>query len=142
MDKTTLLDMAQYISAFLAGIVGYCLGGLDKLLTLLILASAADFVTGLCKAFHDKKLNSTVSYRGIIRKFGIYIVVALAYLIDQYLGAHFLRETVIAFYIFNEALSVLENWGKMDLPLPEQLKTALSQLQAENTENIGKKQLK
>lgn len=142
MDKTTIIDVAQYISAFLAGIAGYCLGGLDKLLTLLILASIADFITGLCKAFHDKKLNSTVSYRGIIRKFGIYIIVALAYLIDQYLGAHFLRETVITFYIFNEALSVLENWGKMGLPLPEQLKTALAQLQTENTENIGKNQLK
>lgn len=134
MDKTTLLDMAQLAASFAAGAAGYLLGGLDNLLTFLIWASVADFVTGLCKAFHDKKLNSTVSYRGIIKKFGIYIVVALAYLIDQYLGAHFLRETVIAFYIFNEALSVLENWGKMGLPLPEQLKTALVQLQAENAE--------
>ena len=99
MDKLTFLDITQIAASFFTGIAGYLLGGFDKLLTFLIFASVADFVTGLCKAFHDKKLNSTISYRGIIKKFGIYIIVAMAYMIDQYIGAHFLRETVIAFYL-------------------------------------------
>ena len=138
MDKLTFLDITQLVASFLAGVAGFFLGGLDKLLFILVGASVADFVTGILKAFYDKKLNSTVSYKGIIKKFGIYIVVALACMIDQYIGANFLREAVIAFYIINEALSVMENWGKMGLPLPERLKSALAQLQEENMENLEK----
>ncbi len=142
MDKQTIIDIAQLIASFLTGVAGFFLGGLDNLLIILVCASVMDFGTGIFKAFYDEKLNSTVSYKGIIKKFGIYIVVALACMIDQYIGANFLREAVIAFYIINEALSVLENWGKMGLPLPERLKSALAQLQEENIQNLEKKQLK
>ena len=39
-----------------------------------------------------------------------------------------LRSAVICFYLSNEGLSVLENAAGLGLPVPEKLKSALSQL--------------
>ena len=138
MDKTTLLDMAQLAASFAAGAAGWVMGGLDQLLLILVVITIFDVITGVCQAFHNKEVNSSIGYRGIIRKVGIFVLVGVMHMVDLYMGVNFLRETVIAFYIFNEALSVLENWGKMGLPLPEQLKTALAQLQTEKTETLEK----
>ena len=38
---------------------------------------------------------------------------------------------MIGFYLANEGLSILENAGRMGLPLPEKLRTVLVQLKTE-----------
>jgi phage-related holin len=44
-----------------------------------------------------------------------------------------LRTAIIAFFIVNEALSALENVGRLGLPIPEFLKAALEKLHREPT---------
>ena len=64
-----------------------------------------------------------------MRKIGIYIIVALACLLDKLMGTNLvLRGATIGFYIVIEATSILENWSKMDLPLPKIIREALKQL--------------
>ena len=70
----------------------------------------------------------------------IFMLVGLANLIDVYVvqqGA-VLRSAVILFYIANEGISLMENWGKLGLPLPEKLKEILQQLK-EGKEEGGTK---
>lgn len=134
MDKTTLLDVAQLAASFAAGAAGWMMGGLDLFLLILVVLTALDVFSGVCQAIYNKQLNSSVSYRGIIRKVGIFVLVAVMHMVDLYMGVNFLRETVIGFFIFNEILSIIENWGKTGVAFPEQLKTFLAQLQAENME--------
>lgn len=142
MDKVTIVDTAQIAASLAGGAAGWIMGGFDLLLKILVVVTILDVISGVCQAIYNKKLNSSVSYRGIIKKVGIFVLVAVMHMVDLYMGVNFLRDTVIGFFLFNEILSIIENWGKTGLAFPEQLKTFLAQLQTENMEKGEKNQLK
>ena len=52
----------------LGGWLGFFLGGLDGLLIALIVFVALDYLTGVMCAIEDKRLSSSVGFRGICRK--------------------------------------------------------------------------
>ena len=58
------------------------------------------------------------------------VLVAVGHVIDTMVidGGTVCRSAVIGFYIANEGISILENSGKIGLPLPEKLKNVLKQL--------------
>jgi len=91
---------------------------------------AIDFMTGVLAAYTERKLNSEVGYKGIIRKVCIFLIMAVAQIIDTStgLGEPLLRTAVIMFFIANESLSAIENMGRMGVPLLEPLKAALEKL--------------
>lgn len=114
----------------IGGGLGFFLGGLDGLLTALIVFVAIDYVTGVMHAIIDRELNSAVGFKGIFRKIVIFTLVGIAHILDsQVIGTGSgLRSAVICFYLSNEGLSILENSGKLGLPIPEKLKDILAQL--------------
>ncbi len=81
-------------------------------------------------AVADKKLSSTVGFKGICRKVLIFLLVGIANILDaQVIGSgSVLRTAVIFFYISNEGVSLLENAAHLGLPIPEKLKSVLEQL--------------
>jgi toxin secretion/phage lysis holin len=83
----------------------------------------------LC-AIADKKLSSTVGFKGICRKVLIFILVGIANVVDvNVIGdGSILRTAVIFFYLSNEGVSLLENAAHLGLPIPEKLKEVLEQL--------------
>lgn len=126
------------VNVFVSGIISvvvYGLGGLDLALQTLLLLIVLDYTTGVLKAFHQKKLNSEIGLQGIIKKVGYLIVVAVAVVVDRNIGnTGAIRTVVIYFFVSNEGISILENWGAMGLKLPEQLMKALEQLKNKGTE--------
>lgn len=104
------------------------LGGADALLKTLLFFMAADIVTGLVAAFHEKKLSSAIGFKGVGKKTLILLLVGLAHVMDESIGGSALRGAVLGFYISNEGLSVLENAARLGLPVPRKLKNALIQL--------------
>ena len=95
-----------------------------------------DYITGICKAIIYKKVNSIVGVKGVIKKFGYILIVALSVLIDKILGdTSAIRVLVIYFFIANEGLSILENWALIGLPLPNKLKQIFEKLKDEGSEN-------
>lgn len=116
------------LGTFFSG-VAYFLGGWDFALQTLLLVMALDYITGICKAIKQKKLNSKTGFTGILKKFGYLIIVALAVVIDHLAGdTGAVRTLVIYFFVANDGLSILENWGAMGLPLPKKLFELLEQL--------------
>ena len=114
----------------IGGIVGGILGGFDGFMYTLIVCMVVDYITGFMVAIIEKKLSSEVGFRGIFRKVCILMLVGVANLVDVNVigqGA-ILRTAVIFFYISNEGVSILENAGKLGLPIPERLRTVLAQL--------------
>lgn len=125
------------LGTFFSG-VAYFLGGWDFALQTLLLVMALDYITGICKAIKQKKLNSKTGFAGILKKFGYLIIVALAVVIDHLAGdTGAVRTLVIYFFVANDGLSILENWGAMGLPLPKKLFELLEQLKDKHdpTEN-------
>ncbi|AIG64757.1 holin (plasmid) [Corynebacterium atypicum] len=114
------------IAGFGAWLAAY-LGGLDGLVYALIVFAIADYITGVFAAISERRLSSSVGFRGISRKILIFTLVGLAHLIDVHiLGAPgVLRAAVIFFYLSNEGISLIENATRLGLPVPAQMRGAL-----------------
>ena len=100
----------------------------DKFLYALILLIILDYLTGVCVAVHQKKLSSEIGAKGIAKKVGIFILVPLTHIADTFLFDSIspLQSMTATFYIANEGISIIENVGKLNLPLPEKIKELLN----------------
>ena len=81
-------------------------------------------------AITDKKLSSSVGFKGICRKVLIFMLVGIANIIDVQIikSGSVLRTAVVFFYLSNEGLSLIENATHLGLPVPDKLKAVLEQL--------------
>ena len=120
----------QIAFSALGGFVGWFLGGADGFLYALLAFVIIDYITGILCAIADKTLSSEVGSKGICRKVLIFALVGIGNIVDIYVmgEAGILRTAVIFFYLSNEGVSLLENSAHLGLPIPEKLKTVLSQL--------------
>lgn len=124
----------NFITGTLATTLVYFLGGWDIALQSLLIFIVIDYITGICKAVYNKKLNSSVGAKGIIKKVGYLLIVAISVILDKIAGdTGAIRTLVIYFFVANEGLSIIENWGGMGLPLPNKIKEILEQLKNENS---------
>lgn len=120
----------QAVFTALGGFFGWFLGGADGFLYALIAFVVIDYITGVMCAISNKQLSSEVGFRGICRKVLIFILVGVGNIVDVYVlqDGHVLRTAVIFFYLSNEGISLLENSGRLGLPIPHKLKDVLAQL--------------
>ncbi len=133
----------QAAVAAIGGYLGYFVGGVDGLMTALIIFMVIDYITGIMCAIVDKKLSSAVGFKGICKKVLIMMLVGVAHIVDLHVvgTGEALRSAVICFYLSNEGVSVIENAGHLGLPIPEKLKEILAQLHnrsdKDSTTNLG-----
>lgn len=123
-------NVIRLIFAAIGGWLGYFLGGCDGLICALTVFVAIDYVTGVMRAISDRKLSSEVGFRGICKKALIFLLVGMANILDDRVigDGSVLRTAVIFFYISNEGISIMENAGRIGLPIPDKLKKVLEQL--------------
>lgn len=133
-----MTNFLKMLSAFVCGLAGFLWGQLDGLLIALITFICLDYITGLIVGAVQRKLNSQTSFVGLARKALILVIVAVAHVVDtQILGgsASVFRSAACGLYIANEGLSILENAGKLGLPMPKKLREMLVQLRDKNEED-------
>ena len=120
----------QMAIAAVGGWLGYFVGGVDGLMTALLVLMVMDYVTGIMCAVIDRELSSSVGFRGIFKKVLIFVLVGIANILDvQVIGnGSVLRTAVIFFYISNEGISLLENASHLGLPIPAPIRNVLQQL--------------
>lgn len=120
--------------AALGGAAAYLWGPWDALINALIALVALDYVTGVICAAVNKRLNSEIGFKGLIKKALIFALVAVAGVADKVIPAtnQAIRAAVILFYIANEAISILENAAELGLPVPEKLKAVLIKTKGED----------
>lgn len=123
-------NTVQIVFAVLGGFFGWFLGGWDGFLYALVAFVAVDYLTGIMTALIEKKLSSEVGFRGIFKKVLIFMLVGIGHIIDVLIigDGSVLRTAVIFFYISNEGISIIENAGRIGLPIPQKLKNVLEQL--------------
>jgi toxin secretion/phage lysis holin len=106
----------------------YLVGGFDKAIQILLILVVIDYITGMIRAGINKRLDSRIGAKGIYRKMCIFIVIAVAVLIEQFIGKPETIHNVVAyFYVVNEAISILENVDEY-VPIPEPLRQLLNRL--------------
>lgn len=119
--------------AVLGCICGFLYGELDGFLIAVLCLMAMDYITGVVAAFVTKAVNSKTSWRGIIKKFIMLLVLSMAHILDVYVlktgtGGAAMMTLVEFLFISNEGLSIIENAGKLGIKLPDALQKALVQL--------------
>lgn len=110
--------------------LSYKLGGWDSMIKALVMFMALDFILGFLASCKAKKTDSKVMFWGGVNKILVLILVYVGVQLDNALSLPepFARTAIIWFYIGREGLSVVENYGKMGLPLPKFISTVLEQL--------------
>lgn len=136
--------MKEFICAAIAGLgtfLSFLFGDWDVALQCLVIAVALDYISGIIKAFVNKDLSSKIGLKGLLKKVGVFIIVALAVLIDKVTGeSGAVRTLVIYYFVANEGLSIVENLGEAGLPIPDVIKKALKSLKNESKgKSNGKK---
>lgn len=135
------LNVIKWVSAATVSMVGYLFGEWTLTLKALLILVAVDWLTGWAAAWLNGELRSMKGFIGIAKKICIFLFVTVAHVIDMVLGdMHYLRDTVVLFYLANEMLSVAENAGRMGIPMPPVLRNAIELLNRKSeTEQGGKR---
>ncbi|MEY8459024.1 phage holin family protein [Lactococcus ileimucosae] len=127
---STLVTGFKIVCSTVGGFIGSIFGELDGVLYALLIFLVIDYITGVMAAVVEKKLSSSIGFKGIFKKIVLVFLVSVAHIIDtnilKYGGV--IRTTVIFFYLSNEGLSILENAVRIGLPIPEKLKELLKHI--------------
>lgn len=124
-----------------AGAVAGIFGEWNALLTILAVCMLLDYISGLIVAALGKSsktegggIDSNAGFIGLAKKALIMLIVLLATVLDKALGTdRMVFQTAAAcFYIANEGISIIENAGKIGVPVPGALRKALEQLRDKN----------
>ena len=131
------VNTLQLIFTAIGGYIGYFLGGFDGLIYALVAFVVIDYSTGLMVAIIEKKLSSSIGFRGIFKKVLIFTLVGIGHTIDFYLieKGSAVRTAVVFFYLSNEGLSIMENAARIGLPIPEKLRVVFTELRREDGKN-------
>lgn len=127
-------EIVKYSLTTMFVYIGYFLGGFDTLMITLLIFMALDYLTGIMVAIKKKKLCSKVGFVGIGRKVLILILVGMANLLGIVTHIDGIRYIVIAFYLANEGISIIENAGKFGIKIPKKLTEILEQLNNEGSD--------
>lgn len=130
LDQINVAALAKWMLAF--GVAQWLTipGGTRQAFTTLFLFMAMDIITGLWVGALNRKIDSGIGFRGISKKVGICCFLLFAHSIERACGIEMNIEFAGALgYTINEAISIIENFALIGVPIPAQLVTALVQVQ-------------
>ena len=141
--KNAVLAVLAAIGSFLVNL----LGGWGTDLAALMCMMGIDYFTGIATALWFKKstksetgkFKSGESFKGLVRKLMILVLVWVGSMLDGLFGSEYIRTAVCLFFIANEGLSILENTALMGVPYPKFIKVALEALKDKTDNNDGGK---
>ena len=133
----------KFMYCLSVGVVGAVIaemfGGWDTALQCLVVFMAIDYISGVIVAAVFKRskksenggLDSGVGLKGLFRKMAILCAVMMAYYLDRIAKTDFVRDATCLAFVCNEAISIIENFGYMGVPMPPALTNAIDALKNE-----------
>lgn len=125
-------NAVKSIIAAVCAMFGFVFGDLNGLMIALVALIILDYISGVIAAVVEKKLSSEVGAKGIAKKIFMLLIVAVANIVDiNVIGeGHVLKSVTVVFYIANECISLIENAGRLGVPVPKKLPDVLEQLKS------------
>ena len=123
-------NIFKNILAGVCTVLSFLFGDMEGLMVALIALIILDYISGVIAAAVEKRLSSEMGAKGIAKKIFMLLIVALANTVDiNVLGdGHVLKTVTVVFYICNECISLIENAGRIGVPVPKKLLDVLEQL--------------
>lgn len=136
--KQVICTAAGAVGTFIAA----ALGGWDHAVIALVAFMGIDFFTGWLVAVVFNKSHKTesggyssaIGLKGLCKKVYILLMVVVANMLDQQIGANYVRDGVCIAFMVNEAMSILENGALMGVPIPDVITKVLDVLKNEPKE--------
>lgn len=100
----------------------------NRLIWLFVWVVVADIVTGFAKSLVTKRTTSTKGTTGLIKHGVLILVILTLYPMLDANGMGHAGDAFVSFYVLYYAVSILENWGQMGLPLPDRVKQYIYKL--------------
>lgn len=101
----------------------------------LLLMMTLDVITGLLLASQDGGINSSMSGKGMRRKAMELIFVLTGAALERFVGNAPVAETITIGFCLTELLSIIENAGKLGVPIPAPLTRVMSVLAEQAKDN-------
>lgn len=138
-------------AAAVAALGVLCAYGIQLLVPLAVLLAAMvlDYATGMAKAYSAGELSSRVGIRGILKKVGYLVIVAVAGMLDwlirygasaldwEWAPEFLVASVVIVWLIINELLSILENVAAIGAPVPVFLRKLIERMKTGTETKAG-----
>ena len=103
-----IFNTISVLGGLVGGTLTFIFGGFDVLLKVLIVLVILDYITGFIKGVYTKTLSSETGFKGLLKKFIVFIVVIVAVLLQR---------------VINDAVPLWKLWNLQGL-LPNSVKTA------------------
>ena len=109
-------------------------GSFDDVFQILVALAVVDYLSGICAAWYQKKLSSSIGFKGIIKKCIMFTFVGIANLIDKVMpgNTEAIKLVVCLFYIGNEGMSIIENADRIGIPIPKFIRERFITMRDEN----------
>lgn len=126
--------MKNFLQALFAGAVGALAAYFNVLLipiVVLVAVMLIDYITGMAGAAYTGEINSCVGVIGIVKKVCYLTLVAVGIVVDYLITTALVQiglsiqinycfgMIVTIWLIINELISILENLGELNIPLPQ-----------------------
>ena len=123
-------NVFKNILAGICTVLSFLFGDMEGLMVALVALIILDYISGVIAAAVEKRLSSEVGAKGIAKKIFMLLIVALANIVDiNVIGdGHVLKTVTVVFYICNECISLIENAGRIGVPVPKKLLDVLEQI--------------
>ena len=123
-------NIFKNIMAGVCTVLSFLFGDIEGMMVALVALIILDYISGVIAAAVEKRLSSEVGAKGIAKKIFMLLIVALANIVDiNVIGdGHVLKTVTVVFYICNECISLIENAGRIGVPVPKKLLDVLEQL--------------
>ena len=123
-------NIFKQIMAAVCTLISFLFWDIEGMMVALIALIVLDYISGVIAAAVEKRLSSGVGAKGIAKKIFMLLIVALANIVDTSVigDGHVLKTVTVVFYICNECISLIENAGRIGVPVPKKLLDVLEQL--------------
>lgn len=118
-------QIALYVGV-IGSIISYLVDGIGLATTVLLTMMMLDYASGLMAAAYNKKLNSRIGFRGLIRKSYYLLLLGSVYLVGYAVDEiKWAGDGLAIALIAMEFISITENGTKMNMPMPAPIKKIL-----------------
>ena len=119
MDGNKIVFFIKSLFGTLGTIWSFIVGAMGWAFPTLLIMMTADFLSGLSVgSMSEEGLSSKVGRKGFVKKVHILIIIGAVYLLEKsVLGTQHLGDGVTVAYIVIEFISLVENAGRLGVPL-------------------------
>lgn len=112
----------------------------NDMVLLVCILIVADILTGIAKATKTHTLQSAIFRHGGYKKVFILLIICVAWSIDKiYFQNDMIYTASCTYYLFNEAISIMENLSALGVPIPDKLKRILKDFRDKNKNDDERK---